>query len=198
VDPVEIGLKYDRISRWWDEQHVESSYGLAQVERALACVSSYGSALDVGCGAGGRFIRMLQGKGFSITGIDISNEMIALATAHHPKDTFIHHDICLWDTTERFDFIVAWDSLFHLLYDKHVPVVSKLSRLLAKGGVLVYTLGNARGEHVDQWRNDEFYYSSIGIDDNVKVLLDNGLSLLHLELDQYPDDRHAYIIATKR
>jgi len=52
------------------------------------------------------------------------------------------------------------------------------------------------GEHTDQWHNDTFYYSSIGINDNIQVLMDNGLSIMHLELDQYPL-KHVYVIAKK-
>ena len=76
------------------------------------------------------------------------------------------------------------------------PGVSKLCQLLAKGGVWIYTFGNAEGEHTDQWHNDNFYYSSIGINENIKLLLDNGMSISHLELDQFPE-RHVYVIAAR-
>ncbi len=33
--------------------------------------------------------------------------------------------------------------VFHLPYDQHKPVLEKLCGLLARGGVLIYTLGNA-------------------------------------------------------
>ncbi len=76
------------------------------------------------------------------------------------------------------------------------PVVAKLCQFLAKGGILIYTFGNAQGEHTDQWHNDAFYYSSIGINENMQLLINNGLSILHLELDQYPE-KHVYAIVTK-
>jgi SAM-dependent methyltransferase len=44
--------------------------------------------LDVGCGSGGRFIRLLQNKGFKITEIDVSLEMITLARHNHPEENF--------------------------------------------------------------------------------------------------------------
>lgn len=69
----------------------------------------------------------------------------------------------------------------------HKPVISKLCQLLTKGGILIYTCGNARGEHTAEWRNDSFYYSSIGINENMQLLINNGLTILHLELDQYPE-----------
>ena len=196
MEPSELGKKYDKIAQWWHDQHEQSSYGVSQFERAVGYISGGEKALDVGCGAGGRFIRLLQNRGFSVTGLDVSKEMVKLAGNNHPEHKFIHQDICSWETEERFDFIVAWDSIFHLPFAMQKPVVAKLCRLLAKGGVLIYTFGNAQGEHTDQWHDDTFYYSSIGINENMQLLINNDLSILHLELDQYPE-KHVYTIATK-
>lgn len=196
MTPTEVGTKYDKIARWWHEQHTDSGYGVAQFEKALGFTSQPGKVLDIGCGAGGRFVRILEKWGCSITGLDVSEEMLKLAHAHHPEHRFIQADICTWETDQRFDFIFAWDSIFHLPYEMHRPVISKMCRWLNPGGVVMYTLGNAVGEHTDQWRGDTFYYSSVGINENVTVLIENGLSVVHLELDQFPE-RHAYLIATR-
>lgn len=196
MEPSTLGTKYDKIAQWWNDQHFDSSYGVSQFERAVEYATRGGKALDVGCGTGGRFVNILQNRGFLVTGLDVSKEMVKLASNNHPEHKFMHQDICSWETDEEFDFIVAWDSIFHLPLVMQKPVVSKLCRFLAKGGVLIYTFGNAEGEHTDQWHNDTFYYSSIGINENMRLLMNNGLSILHLELDQYPE-KHVYTIATK-
>ena len=196
MEPSVLGTKYDKIAQWWHDQHVNSSYGVEQFQQAIKFVTHAGNALDVGCGAGGRFVRILEGKGFSVTGLDVSKEMISLARNNHPRHKFLHRDICSWASEDKFDFIVAWDSIFHLPLCMQKPVVSKLCKLLSKNGVLIYTFGNAVGEHTARWHNDTFYYSSIGINENLSLLLQNGLSILHLELDQYPE-KHIYAIATK-
>jgi 2-polyprenyl-3-methyl-5-hydroxy-6-metoxy-1,4-benzoquinol methylase len=196
MEPSVLGTKYDKIAQWWHDQHVESAYGVNQFQRAVNFARRGGKALDVGCGSGGRFVRILEGNDFSVTGLDVSNEMIRLASVNHPEHKFLHEDICSWETEEKFDLIVAWDSIFHLPLAMQKPVVSKLCQLLAEGGILIYTFGNAEGEHTDEWHDDTFYYSSIGINENVQVLINNGLSVLHLELDQYPA-KHVYTIATK-
>ena len=196
MHPSILGAKYDRIARWWHERHAASGYGVAQVERALAFASGAGRALDVGCGAGGRIVRLLEKTGYAVTGIDVSREMIRLARENHPGHRFLHQDICSWQGGESFDFIVAWDSLFHLPLDRQRPVLAQLCGLLASGGVLIYTFGDAEGEHTDQWHDDTFYYSSIGINENLRQLMGNGLSVLHLELDQHPEP-HVYVIARR-
>lgn len=196
MKPSLLGTKYDKIAKWWHEQHFESSYGLNQFQKAVQFAPDGGKALDIGCGAGGRFIRILEEKQFSVIGLDVSEKMVQLASVNHPQQSFLHQDICSWETEDRFDFIVAWDSIFHIPLAMQKTVVSKMCDLLAKGGILIYTFGDGEGEHTDQWQNDTFYYSTIGINKNIKALLDNGLSLLHLELDQYPE-KHVYVIATK-
>ena len=50
----DIGKKYDKTANWWHEKHVNSDYGLAQIEKAISYCPEKGSALDVGCGNGGR------------------------------------------------------------------------------------------------------------------------------------------------
>jgi trans-aconitate methyltransferase len=196
MKPEVTGLKYDKIAALWHEQHDSSKYGVSQLERALKFCTTKTRALDVGCGCGGRFIRLLRGEGFGITGIDISKEMIKLAKSLHPECSFFHKDICEFDWETPFDLIYAWDSIFHLPLDNHVKVVEKLASLLNPDGVLLYTFGDAVGEHTDIWHNDEFYYSSIGINKNVELLMSLGLKPVHLELDQLPFN-HVTVIAKK-
>ena len=76
MEPQLLGTKYNKIAAWWNERHFDSEYGLKQVEKALSYATSSNHALDVGCGAGGRFVRLLQQKGFKVTGLDLSSRAI--------------------------------------------------------------------------------------------------------------------------
>jgi len=196
MNPKELGKKYDKIAQWWHEKHHDSRYGLKQLELALKFVSGGRSALDVGCGAGGRIISKLEDQGFVVTGVDVSEEMITLAIQNHPNCSFYVKDICTWETEKKFNLIIAWDSIFHLPLHMHRAVIDKLCYLLENGGVLIYTFGNAIGEHTDMWHEDEFYYSSIGINYNLTALINNKLTIMHLELDQFPE-KHVYVVARK-
>ena len=196
MEPQTTGEKYNKIAQWWHDQHHSSQYGLPQLERAIRFVTGGGTALDVGCGAGGRFIRRLQAAGFSVTGVDVSTEMLKIARQNHPEAQFQARDIITWKTRKTFDFIVAWDSIFHLPFAQHRPVIGKLCGLLRRNGIILYTFGNAVGEHTDIWHDERFYYSSIGINGNLAELMEKGLSIMHLEIDQYPE-KHVYVVARK-
>lgn len=197
MTPPDIGHQYDEIAAWWNDRHGHSDYGVPQIKRALAFAPSTGKALDVGCGAGGRFVRRLRDQEFDVMGVDASSEMIKLAQANHPDVRFMAANIIDWDTDETFDFILAWDCLFHLPLNMQKPVLSKLCGMLSANGVLIHTFGDSEGgEHTDNWRGQTFLYSSIGIQQNIETLHENGLSLLHLELDQFPEN-HVYAISKK-
>lgn len=192
-----IGEKYDKIAQWWHDYHNESDYGISQIERAISYCKVRDSALDVGCGSGGRIVRTLERSGFSVTGLDASSKMIEIAKANHTSAEFLVADICDWDSDVKYDFIVAWDSIFHLPFAMHSQVVPKLCRMLQKEGILIYTFGDDYGEHESDWHNDKFYYSSIGMNENLKITMENNCECRHLELDQYPQ-KHVFMIVQKR
>ena len=75
-------------------------------------------------------------------------------------------------------------------------MVTKLCGLLADNGILIYTFGDAYGEHEDNWHNDQFHYSSIGISENLAIMSESGVVCKHLELDQWPLN-HVYVIGQK-
>ena len=195
-DPNALGRLYDKIATWWYDRHLDSNYGVTQFNHALNFVPPEGNALDVGCGAGGRFINILNKRNYQVTGIDVSSNMITVAKQNHPEHSFHQQNICTWIPDKKYDFIYAWDSLFHLPLDQHQPVLNRLCDCLSESGVMMFTLGDAEGEHEDQWHNESFYCSSIGINKTLEILLAQGLKIKHVDIDQYPE-KHVVIIAQK-
>ncbi|WP_198521004.1 hypothetical protein [Alteromonas sp. MB-3u-76] len=61
---------------------------------------------------------------------------------------------------------------------------------------MLYTFGGVEGEQTGTMQGNTFYYSSIGTNKNIQLLIENGLHIQHLEKDQYPED-HVYVIASK-
>ncbi len=190
------GELYDKIANWWQAHLVDSDYGMKQLELALQFAQNKNSALDIGCGSGGRMIDRINQSGFEVTGIDASSKMIELAQKKHPESKFLNENIITWENDKKFDFILAWDSLFHLPLDEQKNVLSKICAMLNPEGIFIYTLGDAVGEHYSDWHDEKFYYSSIGINENLKVLFESNCECKHLELDQFPE-KHVFIVAQK-
>lgn len=198
MKPEETGSHYDRLALWWQQQHIHSTYGIAALERAIRFEENGSTALDVGCGSSGRFIEVLIKHGFTPTGVDISPEMIALAGQRHPGVTFYTVDICTWELPQTYDLIAAWDSTFHLPIAEQEPVLRKMCAGLNPNGVLLFTCGGGMGpgEISGGFQGQKFDYSTLGVDEFLRLLVELGCSCKHLEYDQYPEN-HVVIIAQK-
>jgi SAM-dependent methyltransferase len=194
MTPEQVAASYDQIT----DQFLDlSTYGFAQIERAVAFVKHKGVALDVGCGAG-RLMGLLSKHGFRTDGIDLSTAMIALARERHPEARLFHADICRWEPPRSYDLIVAWDSVWHVPLDQQEAVLTKLCRGLSPGGVIVFTTGgtDAPGEIENSCMGPPMYHATLGIPKTLLILADSGCICRHLEYDQHPQ-HHVYVVAQK-
>ena len=198
MTPDEIGKSYDQIAEQWTNDSFPRSNGIEQHERAIAFLEKKRNALDIGCGSSGRIITLLNGEGFSVEGLDISTRMIELAEERHPNIAFHHEDITNWKFTKQYDFISAWDSIWHLRPDDLTAVLKKMMHGLTKGGVCIFTTGgvDVPGEKTDSAMGPEMYYSVLGISKTLQLITDSGCVCRHLAYDQFPD-LHMHIIAQR-
>lgn len=180
----ELANRYDQIAAWWNEEISKSNSGIEYVEKALNLLDQKGKALDIGCG-GGRFIDRLKSK-HAVTGIDVSKEMISIAKARHPDVTFINEDIYVWNTTEKFDVIIAWDSIFHAPYELQEPIISKMCALSRDGGMLLFTTGCVDGKVSGTMEGVAFEYASLDYKHYLKILEEQHCEIVLMEKDQYP------------
>ena len=195
--PAEIAQSYDTIAHRWLERHLETN-GIRQHQHALRFRPGGGMALDVGCGCNGRFIRLLESHGYIVEGLDISAQMIALARARNPHVTFYHADVCEWVPARRYDFITAWDSIWHVPLTRNEDVLRKLCGALAPGGVFIWTTGGLDGpeEKRDSAMGPPVYYGVLGIPKTLEIIADEGCVCRHFEYDQLPE-KHLFLIAQK-
>ena len=197
MQPNEIGRSYDTIAHVWQEPNIQSN-GIPQFERAIKFTKARNHALDIGCGSSGRFFDLLLKHGFQVEGIDVSEKMIALARQRHPNVPLHHADIVTWSLPRRYDFISAWDSIWHLPLEMHELVLHKICDGLTRDGVLIFTTGGVDKpeEKSDSCMGPPMYYSVLGIPKTLELLTRFNCICRHLEYDQYPE-QHLYIIAQK-
>lgn len=193
MKPTDTGKLYDKISTWWNDNENRLTIGVDFVRKALRFSADKGSALDVGCGSGGRIIATLLDAGFQVTGIDVSEAQLENARNRHPNSDFILADICEWEIGKRYDVIIAWDSIFHVPYAEQRPVVKKLCDALATGGIILFTAGGIDGQITGQMRGYDFYYSSLDEEAYLKVMKENGCKCVLMERDQYPAEHTVFI-----
>ena len=181
MQPAEIADSYDSIAHQWLEPHLITN-GIRQHEHALKFRMRGGLALDVGCGCNGRFVRLLESRGYEVEGLDVSAQMIALAKTQSPHATFYHADVCEWMPTRQYDFITAWDSIWHVPLDRSESVLRRLCSALTTGGVFIWTAGglDSPEEKRDSAMGPPVYYSVLGISKTLQTISDAGCVCRHL------------------
>jgi 2-polyprenyl-3-methyl-5-hydroxy-6-metoxy-1,4-benzoquinol methylase len=200
VTPSQVAAAYDQLAdRWHSDAFPFPKNGIVQHERAIGFLKRRGRALDVGCGASGRIVEHLLGHGFSVEGLDVSARMLELARQRHPHVEFVQADICRWQTQTQYDFISAWDSIWHVPLDQHQAVLAKLLRALTPGGVCIFSAGGLEGpsELTDSSMGTPMYTSVLGIPTTLQLIDANDCVCRHLEYDD-PPQPHVSFIAQRR
>ena len=193
MKPADTGRLYDRVAPWWDGREDQSTAGVDFVRAAVRLCGDRRAALDVGCGTGGRIFAELSGAGFSVTGLDVSEAMLGYARRRHPGARFVLGDICEWQPEERYDAVVAWDSIFHVPHREQRRVVVKLCDALATGGVILFTAGGVDGEITGRMRGEDFYYSSLAEEEYLRALKERGCRCVLMQRDQYPEEHVVFV-----
>lgn len=116
--------------------------------------------LDLGCGSGERCIDYLKKGAASVTGVDISEKMLAVAEAENndPRITYLKmpmEEIGLID--DEFDVVIS-SLAFHYVED-FGGVVANVYRLLRDGGIFLFSqehpLATCYSGKGDRWTRDE-------------------------------------------
>jgi len=198
MTPKEIAQSYDHLASHWNGDSFNRKNGMAAHQRALAFTKQRGWAIDVGCGSSGRFIEWLLSEGFSVEGLDLSANMLEFARLRHPEVRFHHADICEYVFTRSYDFITAWDSIWHAPLAAQPKILSKLCAALSEGGVLIFTAGGLDGpdEVTNPCQGQPLYHATLGIPRLLQIIDEAGCVCRHLEYDQYPE-KHIYFIVQK-
>jgi predicted TPR repeat methyltransferase len=156
--------------------------------------------LDIGCGTGYPIAKYLSERGFIITGIDISENMIRKALEQNMVNAeFYVCDFFEFKPFEKYDGIIAFDSFFHFPKEKQTEIYTKISGLMNIGAYILFTHGKKEGEIKGRMFGELFYYSSLEKEIVHKLLLDNGFNI-ELSIENYKEtntERDLLIIAKK-
>lgn len=156
------------------------------------------SVLDVGCGTGIPIDTYLVGKGYKVTGIDFSEEMIALATRIVPEARYEVKDMTALKPSEHsVDAIVSFYAIFHTPRKGHENLFRVFNSFLRPGGCVLVTMGSDEWEGEEDFCGVRMWWSNYGAEQNREILAGAGFDLLLDTMDTSANEQHQVLMARK-
>ena len=117
----------------------------------MAKLPLHAKILDAGCGPG-RDSEFFASKGYTVTGIDLSQKFIEIAKKAAPTATFALMDLRkISFPKESFDGIWACASLLHLERIEVPAVLAIFHRILKPGGIVFILVREGEGKKLVRW-----------------------------------------------
>jgi len=130
-------------------------------DRFIALLPEGAHVLDLGCGGGSPVAASLVQRGFTVTGVDTSPQLLALARERLPDQEWIGADMRGLALGRTFDGVTAWDSYFHLAPDDQRAMFPIFAAHAAPAAILMFNTGPAFGEGIGAYRGDPLYHASL-------------------------------------
>jgi demethylmenaquinone methyltransferase/2-methoxy-6-polyprenyl-1,4-benzoquinol methylase len=104
-------------------------------EAALEAFSPAGEVLELACGMGA-WTRRLLARADSVTALDASSEMLAVASSRirDERVTFVQADVFGWEADRRYDVVFFGFWLSHVPLERFEAFWSRVERWTAPGG----------------------------------------------------------------
>ncbi len=182
---------YDKIAKNYQEWRQRFS-NFSQFKEFSKLLQKNAKVLDVGCGTGIPVAKFLVEKGYDLTGIDISPEMVNLAEKNVPKGKFIRMDMTKMNfKRDAFDGVVAAYSLIHVPKEKHENLIKKVATILKTNGIFIFSVGIKEEEFHSKFLEAEMFWSYYSPQKYLGLLKQEGFEILSeiiLKGDgEYPD-----------
>ena len=147
IETEEVIAFFDRLAPDWDAEMIRND-AVIDVILDNARVTAGKDVLDVACGTGVLIPDYLKRRVASVTGIDISPKMAAIARAKFPQQevTILCGDVEKEKFEKRFDCIVVYNAFPH--FPDPERLIECLAALMRPEGVLTVAPGMSR-EKID-------------------------------------------------
>ena len=141
MEKKDVAEFFDRCAPWWDADMIRNE---AIITTILDNCGIRGGmdVLDVACGTGVLFPDYLKRGVASVTGIDISPEMVKIAAGKFPEVTVVCGDVEETVFEKQFDAIMVYNAFPH--FPDPARLIEALAKMVKPGGRLSVAHGMSR------------------------------------------------------
>ncbi|MBQ8229280.1 MAG: methyltransferase domain-containing protein [Clostridia bacterium] len=146
---MERQAAYANLAKWFEYLNDDCDYeNWSQYLISRLSAFPLRTGLDVGCG-GGWFTRAFTRKGYAMTGMDISPEMLDFAQETALKEgvrgEYILGDITKTKLPRRYDFVTAINDCVNYIPKNRLDAAFKnIKNALGKGGIFLFDISSER------------------------------------------------------
>lgn len=188
---------YDRHAQAYDRLRGRDLFERSWLDAFAALLPAGGTLLDIGCGMGEPIARDLIARGFAVTGIDASPQLIAMASARFPQQSWMVADMRALSLGRAFDGLLAWDSFFHLAPDDQRRMFAIFREHAAPHAALMFTSGPAHGEAIGDFEGEPLYHASLDPEEYRALLGAHGFRVVAHVADDPACNGHTIWLAQR-
>lgn len=139
--------------KYWSTQYADQFFSSIFSRFFKGCISKNSNILDLCCGSGD-IANILHQMGHTLTGIDLSDELINIAKNKYPGIQFIHDNAINFKPADTYDFIYSLnDSFNHLMSIESLEKVFTTAYLALKPGKKFLFDMNMACKYKTAWEN---------------------------------------------
>ncbi|MGL4197734.1 MAG: class I SAM-dependent DNA methyltransferase [Allorhizobium sp.] len=169
---------YARHAEAFDRVRGKNGFERPWLDLLVAPLSPGAPVLDIGCGSGEPIAADLIGRGFVVTGLDVSEPLIRLCRQRFPAHGWHVGDMRDLSLGRTFQAIVAWHSFFHLTPEAQRAMFPRFASHAESGATLMFTSGPAAGVAVGEFEGEPLYHASLDPDEYRSLLAESGFVVL--------------------
>ena len=137
----EIAKFFDYYAPTWDDNMIRNEEVISTILNNAEITEGI-HILDVACGTGILFPDYIRRQVAAVTGIDISPEMVKIATKKFPEIEVICDDVESHVFDQKFDVVMVYNAFPHFM--DPAKLIQKLATLLVPGGRISIAHGMSR------------------------------------------------------
>ena len=179
---------YNKNAKAYAEKFMCHEPYVKQAKAFAELLMSGDSVLDIGCGPGNVAKQLLAVKSLQITGVDLSDEMVNLASANVPSGRFYCQDIRQLEfVTGSFDAVVLSFSIVHLKDAEADKLIRKAISWTKKNGYLFVSFmsGKVAGFEQTSFSRQPIFFNYFDHGKIAKLLSEHGVDIIHSEQQDY-------------